>query len=407
MSGYKGKIERRFDSVVILAPFPWQQVWQSTHYVAQYLSKRLPVLYVEPPPMWFPNSNLFSASKLIKMMGAGRLRRRSARMSVLVPRSAPFGRSLRMRGVIDRLYAHDVIQAATRLRFQEPLYWTFNDSIRKIATSTAVQHFVYQCLDLHRDTENERETTRSAAVVFAVSDALFERHQRFNSKCFVLPNGIDTALFRSRPREQYERPADVAGCKPVIGYAGTISAHTDLTLVERVARAYPSAEIALVGPVLKGDWGPRGNQKMALGALRMLSNVRFLGQRSVEQLPDYLQSYDVCLLPSLLDEWSRHADPLKFLQYLAMGKPAVAMRLPSVEPYAPLCYLADSPEAFVKQVERALNEAPREDLARRRLAAVSKRSWDTVIAKACQILKDQGCILPDPAATGASGGQFN
>lgn len=404
MPDYKRKVEQQFDSVVILAPFPWQQVWQSTHYIADYLSKRLPVLYVEPPPMWFPNSDLFSTSRLIQMLSAGRLRRRSIGMNVLVPRSAPFGRSPRMRAWIDRLYARDVLQASKRLRFQRPLYWTFNDSIRKMETSTMVEHFVYQCLDLYRDTEEEKETTRRATVVFAVSNALCQKHQPLNSKCFLVPNGIDTALFRSRSRDHYERPADLPAGKPMIGYAGTISAHNDLTLLERVALAFPFADVVLVGPLRKGDWGPQGKQKMALDALRMLPNVHLLGERSVLQLPDYLQSFDVCVVASLVDEWSRHADPLKFLQYLAMEKPTVAMRMPSFEPYTSLCYLADSPESFVKQVERALSEVPYEKIARRRRAAVSTRSWDAIIGKACQILKEQGCILPEPVTSHRAAG---
>jgi teichuronic acid biosynthesis glycosyltransferase TuaH len=256
--------------------------------------------------------------------------------------------------------------------------------------------FIYHGLDLYRVTDQEREITRRASVVFGVSDLLVESHKPLNARCYKLPNGVDTEIFRPTGSDRYCRPGDLPRGSPLIGYAGSISVHMDLTLIERVARVFSTAQVVLIGPVLRGEWGPRGAQREALGRLKALGNVLFLGPKRVRELPEYLQAFDVCLLPGLCDDWNRHADPLKFLQYLAIGKPVVATVSPAVQAYASLCYLADCAEAFAQQAALALAESGGPEIVSKRRQAAEARSWDVLVSEACRVLASLGYSL-DPA----------
>jgi glycosyltransferase involved in cell wall biosynthesis len=381
---------QNFDSVVFLAPFRWQPVWQSTHYLAEYFSRRTRVLYVELPPSWSPGAETFHALGMVRMLGPGKWRDLSPSLRTMVPRSLPLGRLGSIRRQAAQLYAEDVRRAAAALDLRNPLYWTFDDSVDRIdQIGPAV--FVYQCLDLYHSTEQEREITRRASVVFGVSEALIESHRSLNPRCYLMPNGVDTELFR--PLAAARQPHDIGGSRPLIGYTGTISSHMDLCLVERLARACPCAQVVMIGPVLKAQWGPQGVQRKALERLKLLKNVRFLGTKPVNQLPGYIQALDVCLLPEIRDDWSRHADPLKLLQYLAMGKPTVATAIPAVQAYAGLCYPADSAEAFVHQAVVALSEPPRMEIALKRRHAAEARRWDVVVSEACRVLSKHGYNL--------------
>jgi glycosyltransferase involved in cell wall biosynthesis len=126
-----------------------------------------------------------------------------------------------------------------------------------------------------------------------------------------------------------------------------------------------------VGPIGEGDPGTR------VAALQQLPNVHFMGSRSREELPGYLQGFDVCLLPNRLNRYTRHMFPLKFFEYLSAGKPVVMTPLPSLETFRHLAFVAEAdPDAFSLSIERALAE-PRDDPARdRRIDEARQHDWN-------------------------------
>ncbi len=73
------------------------------------------------------------------------------------------------------------------------------------------------------------------------------------------------------------------------------------------------------------------------------------------------------------------ADPLKFYQYLAMGKSIVSTSVPALERYAELCYLAGTREEFLAQAGNALNEVTSNRMAESRDAAARERSWPVLV----------------------------
>jgi teichuronic acid biosynthesis glycosyltransferase TuaH len=326
------------------------------------------------------------------MLGPGKSWNLSPSLRVLVPRSLPLGRFDLPRRLGARLYAADVRQAVTSMGLQKPLYWTFDDCVERSELVAPVA-CVYHCLDLYRATDQECEMTRRASVVFAVSDPLVESHKPLNARCYKLPNGVDTEIFCPTRSDRHRRPRDLPCCGPLIGYAGSISVHMDPALIERVARVFPAAQVVLIGPVLRGEWGPQGAQREAFGRLKALKNVKLLGPKPVRELPEYLQAFDVCLLPGLRDDWNHHADPLKFLQYLAMGKPVVATVSPAVQAYASLCYPADCAEAFAQQAGVALAESGRREMVSKRRKAAEARRWDVLVNEACRVLTSLGYHL--------------
>jgi glycosyltransferase involved in cell wall biosynthesis len=60
-------------------------------------------------------------------------------------------------------------------------------------------------------------------------------------------------------------------------------------------------------------------------ALKQRPNVHFLGSKHPEDIPAYINAFDVCLLPYIKGEVSTYyAAPLKFYEYLAAGKCVVS-----------------------------------------------------------------------------------
>src|SRR5207247_8734829 len=58
--------------------------------------------------------------------------------------------------------------------------------------------------------------------------------------------------------------------------------------------------------------------------------IKMVGFRPYAEIPSYLASADVCLLPAYNTEAMRNIVPIKMYEYLAASKPVIATRLSGV-----------------------------------------------------------------------------
>src|SRR5262249_23109902 len=132
-------------------------------------------------------------------------------------------------------------------------------------------------------------------------------------------------------------PEDVAGLQgPVVGFFGLIERFIDLELIDWLAEQRPSWQFVFVGRVaVPGESLPRR------------TNVHFLGQRPYEALPGYGKRFDVSIIPYRAGDWSFHANPIKLREYLAMGKPVVAVQTPQVQAFADVVEVAGNRAEFL------------------------------------------------------------
>jgi len=160
---------------------------------------------------------------------------------------------------------------------------------------------------------------RDADIVTAVSTGLVERLKDAGAGDVVLlGNGVDYEIFQRSVAAG--PPADMKDLgRPVIGYVGAIAQWFDFELVETVAKRFPGASIALVGPVF------REVEERAARLAEERRNVIFLGEKKYEDLGAYLSSMDVCMIPLEVNELRRLADPNKLYEYAAVGRPIVTM----------------------------------------------------------------------------------
>jgi len=98
------------------------------------------------------------------------------------------------------------------------------------------------------------------------------------------------------------------------------------------------------------------------------------GRVPYEDLPPLLHAADILIAPYAVNQATRHVSPLKFYEYLATGKPIVAVPLPSIAEYGHAVELAENPEEFVAACERALKDDPRKHEARLNIA--QKHTWN-------------------------------
>jgi glycosyltransferase involved in cell wall biosynthesis len=208
----------------------------------------------------------------------------------------------------------------------------------------------------------------------------------------VVPNGYDESMFSGGHQETPDDLRSVA--RPRVAYVGTIQGRVDLDLVRQAARARPSIQWVLIGPV----W-----DETALGDLRQLFNVHLLGAKPHEAIPAYLSDVDVGIIPHHVDRLTESMDPLKLYEYLAMGLPVVSTPVAGLEPFRRWVVAAEDVDSFVGAVEAAL-EADSPPLRAERRAAVAPCSWSARLAAIHDAIRaaEHPADLPDDTGTGAN-----
>ena len=223
-------------------------------------------------------------------------------------------------------------QAMKQLGFRDPLLWIFaynaSPLIGKLGESLSL-YFCNDAFNLLVDSKSlqqriaslEQEVLEKVDIVFTVSDKLSEEKSRLHKAVHTITHGVDYPLFERAAESGAGRPADMPSGKPVIGYSGVIRYMLDLPLIRFLAEQKQAWDFVLVGPVSES----RSEFYTQIENLKQRSNVYFLGPKRPEQLPSYINSFDVCLLPYVKGEVSTYyAAPLKFYEYLAAGKPVVS-----------------------------------------------------------------------------------
>ncbi len=228
---------------------------------------------------------------------------------------------------------------------------------------------IYYCLDDYGASPGvsgamiqplEDELLSKVDAVVATARILAETRRPASGRVYYLPQGVNYEPFAV----DAPAPADVRDLPhPRIGVAGSIDERCDVDLIRAVAEANPAGSVIIVGPLFV----PRDRLD--------LPNIHLLGKRPYSELPAYMQSFDVGLVPYVLNRAALAINPLKLLEYLAAGIPVVTTALPEARSFASMVAIAEDQQAFIEAVRvQRERDDERQRLLRRRTAR--EHTWD-------------------------------
>jgi glycosyltransferase involved in cell wall biosynthesis len=210
----------------------------------------------------------------------------------------------------------------------------------------------------------EAELLDRTQLLVSPSRALLERGREGRSglAARLIPNGVDTEAFLKRrslpvPELDGER-------RPIAGFIGTLAWFTDVELLVEAAVANPDVYFPIVGPVQGG---------VDVSLLEARENISLWGEVPHERVPSIVGRFDVCLVPFRAGPVSDSLCPVKFFEYLCLGKPIVSTPMPELAALADLYYAGR--ESFAANVARAVAEDDPTLAERRRLVA-REHGWD-------------------------------
>ncbi|NTV02382.1 MAG: glycosyltransferase family 1 protein [Chlorobiaceae bacterium] len=206
-------------------------------------------------------------------------------------------------------------------------------------------------------------------LLFHVSPELLDKLRPAGGvRCVELGNGVEFDHFARPGNEVPELISKLS--KPILGYAGALD-WLDAGLVEAVAKAWPQCSIVLVGPAYARDWRERHAPLLAL------PNVHLAGKVPYDELPAWVQRFDLALMPLERSDLKRASHPNKLYEYTATGVPVLAIDYCSALDRArQVVTVAATPEEFVRLVPQAMADSRREA----RQAFAREHGWDALSA---------------------------
>jgi len=159
--------------------------------------------------------------------------------------------------------------------------------------------------------------------VTVTNSYLKEKYNIPDNKVTILPNGVDTELFKNygNTKPQFDLEDYF-----VVGYVGVLREWVDFEPIYQALRELPDDIIFLV---VGKEGRYQENIKLAK-KYGVIEKVRFVGNVPYSKVPIYISAIDVGVIPFKLNSITEHALPLKLFEYMACEKPVISTSLPAV-----------------------------------------------------------------------------
>ena len=361
------------EDILLLSTADWDNpFWTNKQHVALELSRiGHRVLYVDSLGLRSPSINKSDISRLFKRLLKGLKfpRKINEHLWVWSPIVIPF-QKYRIVRAFNKLMLHFFSNFFMYLLgFKKPILWSYNPMTMDVFSVKPNVKVVYHCVDEIkeqpgmpvREMENaENRLLKRADYVFVTSERLYKTRKQMNNNTFLFSNVADYEHFSKARSEKIVIPEDVACVRrPILGFVGAISSYkVDFKLLSFVARSRPDYSIVLIGKVGEGDPGTDVS-------LLEFDNIHFLGPRAYDDLPAYIKSFDVAMIPVALNEYTHAMFPMKFFEYLSAGKRMVSTNIDSLKSYGDCVSIANSYDEFISYIDQILADKDDEALSQR------------------------------------------
>ncbi|NIO20137.1 MAG: glycosyltransferase, partial [Candidatus Aenigmarchaeota archaeon] len=144
---------------------------------------------------------------------------------------------------------------------------------------------------------------------------------------------------------------------------------------------HPDYSFVFIGPI-----------QTDISSLKEIRNLHFLGPKSHESLPYYVNEFAVGIIPYLLTDYTKNVYPTKLNEYLALGKPVVSTELPEImtfnEKYGDIVSTCKDPKEFSSCLERAVHTKSNEQDTEKRIRVANDNTWQKRIEQMSDLIEE-------------------
>lgn len=248
---------------------------------------------------------------------------------------------------------------------------------------------VYYCMDEYAAMSDsdpdlirlcEPMMIRTVDLAFATSLHLCETKSRFGKDVHYLPQAVDFGHFQ----QQKSCPAPLTALpRPLLGFHGILGDRVDLGLFEKILRCFPHASLVAIG-----------NAEADISRLSRYANFHHFPAVAYSELPAWSAQFDIGLIAYVHNDHLAGVNPLKLLEYLALGLPVVATHVPELERHAQQVEISRTHSQYLAKLRKLIQRYPFSEGERDiRKAYAKHQSWEAraqQLIDACDVrLKDR------------------
>jgi len=295
-------------NIIYFSPIPYDGLRQRPQYIAEGLSQKHHVYYIEPTVRL--TSCLMNRGTDYK----GRVHQVSPTLDVVRCNGTfvlPFKWNVydlfSLNGIAERIYLNDIIKKADYIivgfeGWMNVLSWVHNKKIvydkmddnTKITPEWPRRKYLERC---------EKKLWKRVWGAIVTAQKFYEEHKEQLANIHLVPNGVDLEC------DDIKEGAK-ANDEKVYGYVGMLEEWFDMEIVKAIA-------------------GIKGNRVILVGPCNIekyqTENVVYTGRVEKKEVANMIQTFDVCLYPFKKSDWLDTINPVKIYEYLAMNKPVIAV----------------------------------------------------------------------------------
>lgn len=348
--------------------------WEGTSYLSstvqlmKELAQSYHILYVDYPftikDIWSALRNKNTGIPLQALIGKEaalqeRVLKNGHKIHLL--RLPPFlpANFLKVAGIYDQIMIWNgkraqkaILKAFNILGWESPIVINaFNPALgNALAGKLNESQLIYYCYDEigaapwigRHGARHERIFMNKVDQTIVSSVGLYVSKNKHTKSCKIIKNGVDLNVFSANGARPADLPKGI-----IIGYIGSVDSRLDYDLLEAIAQTYTHAHLVLLGRIM---------DTAAAESLNKLNNVHLLGSRPIEQLGNYLQAFDVGLIPFIKNNLTAGIYPLKINEYLALGIPVVSTNFADLSDFINICSVVDDHAEFIQKLNFALHD---------------------------------------------------
>lgn len=379
--------------IICISSIDWDFIWQGHQEIMSTFARNgNRVLFIENTGVRSPGFRDFARIKSrIKnwFLGVKGIRKVTDNLYVYSPLTLPLPYLRIARWVNQRIILSVLNKWIKVMNFNNPLIWVFlptpltldivNNFSNSIVVYYCIDNFMVSSTAANKIRKSEVRLLKCADLVFVTSNELFNYCSKYSKNVSIFPFAVNFEEFQKR-RLDAVIPEELKNIKkPVIGYIGGVHKWIDLDLIKKAALYFTDYSFVFVGP-LQTD----------ISSFSEIKNVYFLGKKEHKVVPDFINNFDVCVIPYLLTEYTKNVYPTKLNEYLAMGKPVVSTDLEEIRYFnlknKNAVLISKTKDDFCQSLSNALNANSRQNLDER-IAIAKNNSWSSRIEQMSGLLE--------------------
>lgn len=384
----------RNQNIICISSIDWDFIWQGHQEIMSTFARNdNRVLFIENTGV--RTLNFQDLPRLKKRIvnwfkSVKGFRQEMGNLYVFSPLFLPFPYSRIAQSINRFLFLNTLKKWLDITKFSNPIIWTFLPTETALHIIKNIEHklIVYYCIaDFAQLASNPKKLGKTEGRLLRICDVVFAQGEDIKNRCLaynrnvhIFPFGINVENFLSFSHKNPYVPEDIKNITPPrLGYIGGIHKHIDSDLIKTLAKWNPGWSFVFVGPI-----------QTDITSLQRMENIYFLGKKDFSDLPAYINSFDVCLIPYVLSGYTKTVYPTKINEYFVMKKPVVSTPLPEVikvnEQNGTLVYIGANDRDFEHRINEALQENdPMKSQLRFEFA--QRNSWSQKIEEMSHLIK--------------------